>query len=173
MRFTMLEPRATATATLDEPPARPRDEWHDPFKYGYEEIEASWSFRYSQIGFGITTYFLVSRGGAALVLVPLGLALRDKSVGTVVVVISLGWLLLSSLAALAGGAIAGCWARNWLAQGLGVAAGVFFVPLLFLLIFVPQSWPMFCISLAITSVLSVVGAFLGHLFVKPTRIPKH
>jgi hypothetical protein len=39
-----------------------------------------------------------------------------------------------------------------------------------MMIFVPESWPLFCVTLAATSVLTMVGAFLGHFVVKPTRI---
>ena len=45
MQFTMLDPHgaATATATL-EPPANAKPEWHNEYKFGYEEVEAPGSF---------------------------------------------------------------------------------------------------------------------------------
>src|SRR5687767_11042629 len=80
MRFTLLDSRATATATLDpladtetEHPSEPwRDvsdettaqpDWNNPYAYGYEEIEAPWACRYAQIGAGIGAYFFVWRWG--------------------------------------------------------------------------------------------------------------
>jgi len=174
MRFTMLDPRGapTATATL-EPGAEPeKPEWHDTYKYGYEEVEAPWSFRYAQIGIGISTYFIISRVAVPLILLPFAFAVSDLKPDTAVLAIGLVAMLLYCLAALGGGAFAGFWARNWLPQGLGVAAGVLFIPLVIMLVFVPENWPKFCITLALTSVMTIVGAFLGHLLVKPTRIPR-
>jgi hypothetical protein len=162
MRFTMLGPgsTATATATLPTPVQAVKPEWHDPYKYGYEEIEAPWSFRYAQIGIGISSYFFISRLAVPVILLPLIFALSDKPPKQ------------AALAALGGGAVAGFWARNWIPQGLGVAAGVLFIPLIIMLAFTPDNWPRFCITLGLTSVMTIVGAYLGHLLVKPTRIPK-
>jgi len=166
----------TATATLEPPPAatgrRAKADWDDPYKYGYEEVEAPWSFRYAQIGVGISSYFFVSRIAVPLILIPFGLALRDLPPQKLVVALGAMMLVLYCLAALAGGAVAGFWARNWLPQGLGVACGVLTIPLLFLLVFSPDNWPAFCIRLGMTSMMTVVGAFVGHLIVRPTRIPK-
>jgi hypothetical protein len=170
MRFTMLEPRATATATLDGP--APREAWQDTYKFGYEEVEATWGFRYAQIGVGMSVYFFISRLVVPIILIPLALALQNEPPAKIAVVLGVAYLFLYSVAATAGGAVAGFWARNWLPQGLGVAAGVFFVPLIIKLILWPQNWWFFGTCLAFTSVLSVVGAFFGHLFIKPTRIVK-
>ena len=187
MRFTLLDPRATVTATLDRPgdcptePSRGRSTersleratkpaWHDPYAYGYEEIEAPWEFRYAQIGAGIGAYFFVWRWGQRLMtLLVLGAHVGPLK-GKELLAMGIGILILNCVAALAGGGAAGMWARNWILQGLGVAAGVLVIPLVGMLIFAPESWPLFCITLAATSVLTMVGAFLGHLIVKPTRI---
>ncbi|HEX3725278.1 MAG TPA: hypothetical protein VHV08_03505, partial [Pirellulales bacterium] len=74
MRMTLLEPRVTATATL-EPPKKA--EWTDTYAYGYEEIEAPWSFRYAQIGIGISTFFVASRLLIAVIVLPMAIAMRD------------------------------------------------------------------------------------------------
>jgi hypothetical protein len=79
-------------------------------------------------------------------------------------------LILSCLAAIGGGGAAGFWAKNWVLQGLGVAAGVLAVPLLVSIVTPPESWPMFLLTLVLTSTLAVVGAFVGHLIVRPTRV---
>ena len=178
MRFTLLDPRATATATLD-PETAPTEsskpaktEWHDPYVYGYEEVEAPWTVRYAQIGVGVTTYFLVSRLGVPIILLPLVFALSDTQPRTALVVLALASLLLYSLAAIAGGFIAGVWSRNWVPQGLGVAAGVSIIPLIMLLVFAPENLLIYLVTVMITAGLTVLGAFLGHVVVKPTRIPK-
>jgi len=46
------------------------------------------------------------------------------------------------------------------------------IPLIMLLVFRPESLPVFLITVAVTASLSVLGAFVGHVVVKPTRIPK-
>ncbi|MBI3840175.1 MAG: hypothetical protein HY288_19815 [Planctomycetia bacterium] len=169
MRFTMLDPRATATATLDEPT---QPAWQDAFAYGYEEIEAPWSFRYAQIGVGISTYSFVWCWGRRIVTLFIGAPLSGSRPEKTQFALGVGILVMNCLAALAGGAAAGFWARNWIPQGLGVAAGAIGIPLVFALIFPPGSWPLFSITLAATSALAAAGAFLGHLLVKPTRIAK-
>jgi len=167
MRFTLLDPRATATATL-EPPAEPA--WHDPFINGYEEIEAPWSFRYAQIGIGISTYSSVWCWGRRILMFVMGVPFVGPPPEKTRVALVAGILIMNGLAALAGGGMAGFWARNWIPQGLGVAAGAIAIPLAMALIIPPDSWPLFGITCAITSTLAVVGAFLGHWLVKPTRI---
>jgi hypothetical protein len=168
MRFTMLDPHATATATLDAPSP---EKWEDPFVYGYEEVEAPWSARYAQIGAGIVVYFIAARVSRFLALGLVGQAL-DQLSREALIVVGFGLIVLDCLAAVLGGMVAGFWARNWVPQGLGVAAGVFAIPLLLVLIFVPQFWILFLLGLVFTSVFTVLGAYLGHRLVKPTRIPK-
>jgi MFS family permease len=178
MRFTLLEPRGAVTATLEPTSAstaslKPaKAQWHDPYVYGYEEVEAPWAVRYAQIGVGVTTYFLISRLGVPIILLPLAFAMSDAQPRTIMLVLGLAALALYSLAAIAGGFIAGIWTRYWVPQGLGVAAGVSFIPLIMLLVFAPESLGVYLITVAITSALTVVGAYLGHVIVKPTRIPK-
>jgi hypothetical protein len=174
MRFTMLDPRgaATATATLEPPGEAEKPDWHDTYKYGYEEVEAPWSFRYAQIGVGITSYFLISRLAVPFILLPFIVAFSEMPPGTAALAVGLMALFLYCLAALGGGLMAGFWARNWVPQGLGVAGGVLVIPLVMMLIFAPENWPMFCVTLMFTSMSTVLGAFLGHILVKPTRIPR-
>jgi hypothetical protein len=174
MRFTMFNPRGTATATLEEPPeARPAEQaWKNQFTYGYEEIEAPWSFRYSQIGVGISTYVFVWGWCKRILIVLFLIAFSDVPPQRAALALALTLLVVNSLAALGGGMVAGFWARNWVPQGLGVAAGVLFIPLLIRIVFPPESWAAFAVMLGFTTVLALLGAFLGHLLVKPTRIPK-
>lgn len=187
MRFTMLDPRSIATATLDRPDEQPREPvresssarapksstkpaWHDPYAYGYEEVEAPWEFRYAQIGAGIGAYFFVWRWGRRIITLMVMTSPDGPPKGKELVALGVGILVLNCCAALFGGGAAGMWAKNWILQGLGVAAGVLVIPLVGMLIFVPESWPYFCVTLAATSALTMLGAFLGHWIVKPTRI---
>lgn len=167
MRFTMLDPRATATATLDEPE---EPTWKDPFVYGYEVIEAPWEFRYAQIGIGVSTYFFAWRWGQHFLHLLIAPAMGDVPEERALLVLGVAILAMNCLAAFVGGAAAGFWAKNWVVQGLGVAVGVLGIPIIGILIFLPESWPLFAIGLAVTSCLSMAGAFVGHLVVKPTRV---
>ena len=54
-------------------------------------------------------------------------------------------------------------------QGLGVAAGVLFIPLVMMLVFAPDNWPQFCITLVLTTGMTIVGAFLGGVLVGLTK----
>ena len=163
----MRDPCPTAIATLERPE---EGDWKDPYVFGYEEVEAPWSFRYAQIGIGISTYSFVWCWGRRIVTLLLSPSLSDMPKHKAQLVLSVVILIINCVAALAGGAAAGFWVRNWIPQGLGVAFGAIALPLIVTLIFPPPSWAGFCLTLAVTSVLAVVGAFLGHWLVKPTRI---
>ena len=102
----------------------------------------------------------------------MGVPLIGPPPGKTQVALVVGILTMNCLAALAGGGVAGFWARNWIPQGFGVAAGAIAIPLAVALLFPPDSWPLFGITVAATSTLAVAGAFLGHWLVKPTRIVK-
>lgn len=168
LRLTMLDPRGASPEPVT---ATAKPAWHDPLAGGYEEIEAPWSFRYAQIGVGVATYCFLWRVGAVVGTIMFATALSDHPSDSWPLVYIFGLLALRCIAAIVGGAAAGMWARNWIPQGLGVACGILAIPLLLMLVYSPESWPFFLVSLAITSVLSVFGAFIGHLVVKPTRIP--
>jgi hypothetical protein len=168
MRFTMIG-RATATATLDAP--APREEWRNPYKYGYDEIEAPWAFRYAQIGVGITLYWIVSRVVGLAILVPMILSMAHVPPEKAAAVLIAASLAIYCVAAVAGGAVAGFWARSWVVQGLGVVAGISLVPLVIALVTAPAASAMVLISAALTCPFTVLGAFIGHLIVKPTRVP--
>ena len=72
-------------------------------------------------------------------------------------------------ASLAGGAVAGAWSVNWIPQGVGVGLGVLVIPLVLLLIFLPESLPLYLIGVAITTGLTVLGAYIGHRVVRPAQ----
>ena len=184
MRFTLLDPRgmagetsaktgsATATTTLEAPPKQATEAWQNTYTYGYDEIEAPWAIRYAQIGVGIATYFIFSRFILPIIMLPIYASLDEMSPAAAMVVLALTMLVNYSVSALIGGFMAGAWSRNWVPQGLGVAAGILIIPLVLMLIFAPEHVLLMLVLLVITSGLTVVGAFLGHLVVKPTRIPR-
>jgi hypothetical protein len=172
MRFTMLNPKATATAVMDEPSPAKNDDWKDSYKYGYDEVEAPWSFRYAQIGIGIATYWVASRFVLPILFLPILTSLGEMESTTAVVTVAVLYLFIYCVAALCGGMAAGMWARNWVPQGIGVALGVTIIPLVWILIFIPESWIFWAVGMVLTSLFTVFGAFLGHLLVKPTRVPR-
>ena len=166
MRFTMLGQAPTATATLERP-AHP--EWQDPYAHGYEEIEATWACRYAQIGLGISTYLFIYRWGPRILNFVVGAQEklpREKQAALLIAI-----LIANCMAAFSGGFAAGFWARNWIVQGLGVLTGVLAIPLGTMLFMPPKDWTMFWVTLAATSILTLAGAFAGHVIVRPTRIP--
>ncbi len=170
MRMTLVDPRATAVATLDEPE---EPTWRNEHAFGYEEIEAPWAFRWAQIGAGFSTYFFVARWSRRITTFffimnsPNGVLSPQQQLKITVIVV-----LLNCIAALAGGAAAGFWARNWIVQGLGVIVAALAVQCLPLFFFPPDSWPVIYITLATTTLFARCGAFLGHVLVRPTRIAK-
>ncbi len=50
---------------------------------------------------------------------------------------------------------------------------MFAIPLLLLLLFLPQSLPMFLLIVGGTTVLTILGAYLGHTLIPPMRYPVH
>ena len=57
-------------------------------------------------------------------------------------------------------------------QGFGVLLGVLTIPLVTMFFLPPKDWTMFAITLSATGVLTLAGAFAGHMVVKPTRIAR-
>jgi hypothetical protein len=164
MRFTMLA--QTATATLDRPA---REEWKDPYAHGYEEIEATWACRYAQIALGVSTYLFIYRWGPRILHFVVGAEEKLPSDKKAALVIAI--LIANCIAAFSGGFAAGFWARNWIVQGLGVLVGVLAIPVGTMFFVPPKDWNMFATTLVATSLLTLAGAYVGHVIVRPTRIP--
>ena len=168
MRFTMLGQHATATATL-EPPEHP--EWKNPYAGGYEIIEAPVKYRYAQVALGVSIYLFVYRWAPRVLLLsagPLEKLPPDKQFLYGIIV-----LAVDCIAATAGGFVAGFWARTWFLQGLGVVFGGLIYPLVMLYFATPKNMKMFAATLAAAGFCTLVGAFAGHMIVKPTRIPRY
>jgi hypothetical protein len=75
-------------------------------------------------------------------------------------------------AAFGAGIIAGAATINWIPQGLGVAGGLLVIPLLLLLVFAPESLAVYMIIVVLTTGITMVGAFLGHKLLPPSRVQK-
>ncbi len=164
MRYTSIGPM---TATIDGP--APREEWQDPYQFGYVEIETPLKFRWAQVGIGISTYYVFSR---VAILLPFLFAAKKADLvkaAAMLVTIRLG---IYCAAALAGGAAAGFWARDWVMQGICVAIGVSTLPILVALVFAPTSWSLVFTGAALTFPFAILGAYVGHKIVKPTRVPR-
>jgi hypothetical protein len=86
-----------------------------------------------------------------------------------------------ALSALSAGAIAGAWCVNWVLQGAAVGLGysaVVFIRLMLLLpsdmvlnLQIPMDLLAFVLVVtSITTVLSIIGALVGHLLIQPLRL---
>ena len=78
--------------------------------------------------------------------------------------------VIFGVAALVGGAIAGAWSVNWIPQGIGVGLGLFAIPTILLVLFIPESIIVYLIIVCVTTPVTVLGAYLGHVLIRPTRI---
>ncbi|HLA84741.1 MAG TPA: hypothetical protein VJL29_08100 [Thermoguttaceae bacterium] len=168
LRFTMFAPPGFETE-----PSLPAgvEPWSERLAV-YEEMELPWSMRSAQIGAGIGAYFLISRTVTS-VLTGLFLFSGGASEPEEAVVI---YLMLAAICyvvgALAGGAVAGAWSINWVPQGIGVGVGVFLTPIIWFIAFPPEhamSTILFLGVIGVTTVLAVVGAYLGHKVIRPFR----
>ena len=77
--------------------------------------------------------------------------------------------LIYVMAALLGGGLAGACSVNWVPQGIGVGVGVFLLPILVMVIFMPASLPLFFLGILVTTPLTVLGAFMGHKAIRPSQ----
>jgi hypothetical protein len=167
LQFTMLGPPSGAPEE-EAPTEKPA--WSRPEEFEAEILEQPLAVRLAQISAGIGFYFVV-RWMAAMVLAVSFAELLFHSDPNVAAV-TLGAILIAvyAVAALVAGAIAGAWTVNWVPQGIGVGAGLFVIPLVLLLFTSPESLVFYLIVVFLTTVFTVVGAYLGHVLVKPSRV---
>ena len=121
-----------------------------------------------QIATGILVFLLVSRWGGRILILLIGSNAQVATPGQAVY-LAVYTCLLYVAAALAGGAVAGAWSVNWIPQGIGVGFGVLIVPLMLLLFFLPESLPIYLVGCGHHTGLTVLGAYLGHLLVRPAQ----
>jgi hypothetical protein len=161
LKLTMLPPKRAANEADpadDEPVELPRT----------EAMELPPIVRLAQIGTGIFVFLAVSRWGTRILGLLIG---QDAEVSTRSQMIYLfaytGFLYCA--ASLAGGAVAGAWSVNWVPQGIGVGLGVLAIPLLLLILFLPESLPLYLLGVLVTTCLTVLGAYIGHRLVRPSQ----
>ncbi len=163
MRLTTLPPAGLKLTASDEPEPEPVE----PVPSG-EALELPLAVRLAQIGTGIFVFFAVSRWGTRILLLLIGSRTSVETSAQAAYLFVYTALLYVS-ASLAGGAVAGAWSVNWIPQGLGVGLGVLVFPLIILLIFAPESIPVYLIGVVVTTALTVLGAFVGHKLIRPSH----
>ena len=54
-------------------------------------------------------------------------------------------------------------------QGIGVGLGVLAIPLVLLILFLPESLPLYLLGVLVTTAFTVLGAYIGHRLVRPSQ----
>jgi hypothetical protein len=181
MRLTFLE-RAEQVAF--EPQRVDRSVWEREFAENSVPIEQALRARLTQIGVGIGFQFTLMRWGVRIV----GLShmdLMDEMLASRTLPLYFAVLLLGVfvLATLVAGAISGAWCINWSMQGVAVGLGYLGTVLAGFLFILPPSaitsleipLPVVAVLAAaasITVLLTTLGALLGHLLIRPIRVPR-
>jgi hypothetical protein len=107
--------------------------------------------------------------------------LLNMDLGLLPIYLALMLIGVFALSALSAGAIAGAWCVNWVLQGAAVGLGYSAVVLFRLMLSLPLDMvlnlqmpldllaPLILVAL-VSTVLSVAGAFIGHLLIQPLRL---
>ena len=159
---------APTKAAAGEDPALELEEPEEVCVPHTESLELPLGVRLTQIGAGIFIFLAVSRWGQRILLFLIGSDAQVDTAGQAAYLLAYTCFLYVA-ASLAGGAVAGAWSVNWVPQGIGVGFGVLAIPLFLLLIFLPESLPIYLIGVAITTGLTILGAYLGHRIVRPAQ----
>ena len=133
-----------------------------------ESLELPPLVRLTQIGAGIFIFFAVSRWGSRILMLLIGPNAEVSTQGQAVYLFAYTAFLYIA-ASLSGGAVAGAWSVNWVPQGIGVGLGVLAIPLILLILFLPESLPLYLVGVLVTTGLTVVGAFIGHKLIRPSQ----
>jgi hypothetical protein len=163
LKFTMLPPQTSRSESGSED--ADADEWAAP---NLEAMELPLGVRLAQIGSGIGIFLAVSRWGSRLLIFLIGEKAEANTTGQAIYLFAFTAFIYVA-AALAGGIVAGAWSVNWVPQGVGVGIGVLAIPLIFLVLFQPESVPLYLIGVLVTTVLTVLGALLGHKIIRPSQ----
>jgi hypothetical protein len=168
LQFTMLGPAKLQTERATE---LAEAAWERPEAVDgvdFEIIELPGTVRLGQVAGAIGFFFLARFIGEAFLGVLYAEYLMQEDIGMAVAT----WVTISvvvyGVAAMLAGGVAGAWSVNWIPQGVGV--GLFALPFLVLILFVPESIILYVIIVCVTTPLTVLGAYLGHVLVPPTRI---
>jgi hypothetical protein len=169
LKFTMFAPPSFQPQRRDE---SPQAEAWDVKRAAYEQLELPIGVRISQIVGGITIYFLISRTVQNIFLSICFGGDEDLRLEQIVIGALLIMLVFHVIGALVGGAVAGAWSVNWVPQGIGVGVGVLLLPFFIYFLFGQigkEGLLGFLVLVCVTTVISVFGAFIGHLLVRPSR----
>jgi hypothetical protein len=166
LQFTMLGP---PNSECQDEASDAKPAWEQTEEVETEVLELPLGVRFAQIGAGIGFYFVVRRWGTAVLALCLAPVLTESDPESILVTLGIVAVVAYIAAALVAGAIAGAWTVNWLVQGIGVGTGLFVLPLLWLLFVAPESLTVYLFIVVVTTCFTVVGAYLGHLLVKPSR----
>ncbi len=163
LQLTMLRPAHAeggdgAESVEDEPVLLPHT----------EALELPPVVRLTQIGAGIFIFFAVSRWGSRILMLLIGPNAEVATQGQAIYLFAYTAFLYVA-ASLTGGAVAGAWSVNWIPQGIGVGMGVLAIPLVLLILFLPESLLLYLVGVVVTTVLTVLGAFIGHKLVRPSQ----
>jgi hypothetical protein len=168
LKFTMFVPPGCETEENREPQGA-----HEAA--ACELLELPWGVRLTQIGAGIGLFDIISYEvkhlffGICLISGDNFHADKLQKMAIVYLMMTLAFYVLG---ALAGGAIAGARSVNWVPQGIGVGIGVLILLLILYFLFGPVKGiglMGFAVLLSITTAMSVLGAFIGHKLVRPSR----
>ncbi len=178
MRLTFLEPQGASLA--DDPMAAQRA-LQENFQRSSRPVELSGKSRLVQIGMGVSIQSTILYYGHVLVGFAYAEVLREtqpQSFSLMILCISFGVYVLASLV---GGGIAGAWCVNWMTQGVVVGVGVAAMAVLRTILGLigspaVQETGLLLLVVAllaiatITIALTIAGALLGHLMIRPTRL---
>jgi hypothetical protein len=165
-----------------------RSDWEREYARLSEPIEQPIKARLTQIATGLGIQALVFQAGIWIVRHTHSEILSDLSeltdlsalaIPLYLVAMVLGLFVLSTVV---GGGTAGAWCINWGLQGVAVGVGFLAIVAAKIAFFVPWSLlskieipPIFCALLAagaiVTVALTTIGALLGHLLIRPIRVP--
>lgn len=165
MQFTTL---GAPGEQIDEEDAE-EQAWSGQQDVSIETLEQPLGVRLGQIGAGIAFFFIVRRIGETILTVCFSDLLFQEDAKLAFMTMALISLVMYVVAALVAGAIAGAWSVNWIPQGIGVGAGLFAIPFILLAIFVPKSLVLYVIVVLVTTPVTILGAYLGHVLMKPAR----
>jgi hypothetical protein len=162
LQLTMLKPARSSLAEGQAP------EEEEAFVPNTESLELPPVVRLTQIGAGIFVFLAVSRWGSRILFLLIGEDAEVSTQGQAVYLFAYTAFLYAA-ASLAGGAVAGAWSVNWVPQGIGVGLGVLAIPLFLLILFLPESMPIYLLGVLLTTALTVLGAYIGHRLVRPSQ----
>jgi hypothetical protein len=169
LKFTMFAPPEYQAQEPAEPQGKAA--W-DSSAAKFEQLELPFGVRMTQIGAGIGIYCFISRTVMNFFFALCFIGSENVRIEHAIAAYLIFALVFHVVGALVGGAVAGAWSVNWVPQGIGVGVGIFLAPIVLFLIFGPeegQNAAGLAVTVAVTTVFSVLGAFIGHKMIRPSR----